>query len=81
MQEAIHPDIQRAMDAIKLSTVQNTICRLGGYGLGVGVPYMRNNIGVITPIPKEMIIFEDELQLSYLQSEGPTAEGGPVGWR
>ncbi len=81
MPEAIHPDIQSAMHAIELSTVQNTIHRLGGYGLGVGVPYMRNKDGAITPIPKEMIIFEDELQLSYLQSEDPAAQGGPVGWR
>lgn len=81
MTETIHPDIQKAMDAIKLSPVQNTIRRLGGYGLGVGIPYMRNKDGAITPVSKDTIIFEDELQLSYLQSEDPAAQGGPVGWR
>lgn len=81
MSETVHPEVQRSMDTLDLSAVQSAIRHLGGYGLGVGIPYMRNEDGRTAPIPKEVIIFEDELQLSYLQSEDPAAQGGPVGWR
>ena len=64
-----------AQDSVKLQVVQYALRRLDEYGLGIAVPYMRDENGTIVPIPKEKVIFEDEMQISYLQLDEPRDQG------
>ena len=78
----IHPDIQRAIDAIHLPEVQDIIKQLSKHGLAVSVPHMHGDRGNFIPLPHGKVSFEDGLRVSFRDASDPAVQSGmAVGWR
>lgn len=80
--ELIHPDIQKAIDAIHLPKVQNMMKELSKYGLAITVPHMHSENGNFVPLPHNKISCENKLQVSFRDINDPSIKDGiVVGWR
>ncbi|MEQ1779372.1 MAG: hypothetical protein ABL863_12595 [Nitrosomonas sp.] len=76
-----HPELQDAVRAVNLPEVQDILKKLGKYGLGVALPHMHNEEGMV-PLPEEMVSSEDNLKVSFRRRDDVSAKPAlPVMWR
>lgn len=80
--QSIHPDVQKAMNAINEPEVQDILKRLSKYGLAVSVPHMHGDKGNFLPLPNDRVSFEEGLQVSFRDADDASVRSGiTVGWR
>ena len=76
-----HPDLQESVRAVNTAEVQELMRQLGRYGLGVALPHMHNEEGMV-PLPEDMVASEDNLKVTFRKrDEPPKFDGVPVMWR
>lgn len=75
-------DVKNAIKAINNSEVQEMIKKLSEYGLAVAVPHMHGINGDFLPLPDDIVSFEDNLEISFVQKDDLNSESTiPVMWR
>lgn len=82
VESTIHPDVQRAMDAVLLPEVQELIKQLSTFGLAVAAPHMHNEDGFFVPLPENRVVLESNLKMSFPELGSSTLNSAiPVMWR
>jgi hypothetical protein len=80
--ETVHPEIRRGLEAVESPEVQELIKQLSKHGLAVALPHTHGNNGSFLPLPHDQVVFESDLQVSFLQKDSPVLKSAiPVMWR
>ena len=78
---SFNPELQEAVRAVNLPEVQDILEKLGKYGLGVALPHMHSEDGMV-PLPENMVSSEDNLKVSFRKRDEPGDKSAlPVMWR
>ena len=78
---SFHPDLQDSVRAVNTPEVQEMLRQLGKFGLGVALPHMHTDEGMV-PLPEDMIASEDNLKVTFRKRDKKTNSGAlPVMWR
>lgn len=78
----IHPEVQKAMDAVQIPEVQEMMQRLAKYGLAIAVPHMHGEEGDFLPLPSDKVVLEDGLEVSFKDANDPEVQTAiAVAWR
>lgn len=76
--------LRTAQEAIHLSEVQEMLCRLSEYNLGIFMPHMHDEkTGEFQPLPDNVMQVESGLEVSFQPSDqiaNQTDRFLPVGW-
>ncbi|HEX7155058.1 MAG TPA: hypothetical protein VF618_26515 [Thermoanaerobaculia bacterium] len=79
---SLHPELERAQEAIRLPEVQAMLRRLADFNLGIYMPHMHvAGTQEFLPLPDDMVQVESDLKVSF---EPASADLGPaveVAWR
>ena len=78
---SFHPDLQDSVRAVNTPEVQEILRQLGKFGLGVALPHMHTNEGMV-PLPEDMMASEDNLKVTFRKRDEKTNNNSlPVMWR
>ena len=76
-----HPDLQHSVRAVNTPEVQEMLRQLGKFGLGVALPHMHTDEGMV-PLPEGMIASEDNLKVTFRKRDEMTnSKALPVMWQ
>ena len=78
---SFHPELQDSVRAMNTPEVQEILRQLGKFGLGVALPHMHTDEGMV-PLPEDMISSEDNLQVTFRKrNDVAKSDALPVMWR
>jgi hypothetical protein len=78
---SFHPDLQASVRAVNTGEVQEILRQLGKYGLGVALPHMHTDEGMV-PLPEDMMSSEDNLKVTFRKrNQKINSKALPVMWR